>query len=441
MKPSTLRSSLLITSLTLVTFVAHAGDPKAVVHDADLPETTTARTMFPIPDYTGDLANRAALSGDWGGARTSLAKNNGIQFETKVSNYYQGVISGGTNDDWEYSGIAEYVFKFDSNQAGLWPGGFLFARGETFFGRGVNGNTGALLAANTHFALRLPADVGTYLPHIYYTQFVHEKAAIMFGKLDTLTGDMNSIAHVMGHNRFMNLGFNLNPLLLKGVPYSPLGAGILLLPSDKLILKFIALDTEGAINHSGFDTVFNGGTTYLAEANLKTNFFKQPGHQNIIGVYTDQKGNAVQQDPRIFLPRNSIKPNKTSESWAIAYNFEQYLISSPDRPGKGVGLFGRAGVSDGKANLMEHFLSTGIGGTSLIPSRENDRFGVGYYYLGLAGGRANLALGDSEQGVEIFYNIVPTPWCDLTINLQVIDPAVNNVDTATVLGFRGSISF
>jgi porin len=235
----------------------------------------------------------------------------------------------------------------------------------------------------------------------------------------------------------MNLAFNLNPLLLKGVPYSPLGAGILVFPTDKLMLKFIALDTEGAIDQSGFDTVFEGGTTYLGEAMVTTNFFDRPGHHNFIGLYTDQNGNAAQQDPRLFLPGGGVQPNTTSESWAFTYNFDQFIVADPNRPGHGWGIFGRAGVSDGKANLLENFYSIGLGGTA----RENDRYGVGYYYLDLADGRSNLLLGDSEQGVEVFYNLSPAPWCDFTVNLQMIDGAVNGVDDATVLGFRGTVRF
>ena len=393
--------------------------------------------MFPIPDYTGSFIDRAALTGDWGGARTSLAENGGVQIEANVYNYYQGVLDGGLSNDWEYSGVAEYIFKFDSNAAGLWPGGFLFARGETYFGEGINANTGGILATNTHYALRLLSDNGTYLPHIYYTQFLSPKTAVMVGKLDTTVGDINAFAHILGHNRFMNLGFNLNPLLLQGVPYSPLGAGILLLPTENLMVKFIALDTEGAINRSGFDTVFEQGTTYLGEAMVTTNFFNRPGQQTIIGLYSDQEADAAQQDPRLFLPAGAAESNRVSESWAITWNFDQYIVADPNRPGHGWGIFGRAGVSDGKANLLENFYSAGIGGTV----RDNDRFGVGYYYLNLASGHSEILLGDNEQGVEVFYNLAPAPWCDFTVNLQMIDGAVNGVDDATVLGFRGTVRF
>ena len=47
-----------------------------------------------------------------------------------------------------------------------------------------------------------------------------------------------------------------------------------------------------------------------------------------------------------------------------------------------------------------------------------------------------------ESGFEAFYNIAITPWLQLTPDIQVIRPAQEvtisgeNVDTATVLGFR-----
>lgn len=149
----------------------------------------------------------------------------------------------------------------------------------------------------------------------------------------------------------------------------------------------------------------------------------------------------MQQDPRLSLPGSSVVPATVSGSWAFTYNFDQYLVSNPDDPTKGWGLFGRFGVSDGKANLLKQFYSIGLGGKGLIPGRTVDRFGVGFYYVNLADDRSNIILRDSESGAEIFYNFIPTPWLQLTANLQIINGAVKDVDTSTVAGFRAKIIF
>lgn len=439
MEPKT--TVLTILTIGLAFSSASAGETVPAEAARPAPEPEQSFTLFPIPEYGGDLGVRAALTGDWGGSRTSLSKDAGLQFEVNAYNHYQGVVSGGSSHDWEYSGITDYIIKYDTGQGGLWPGGFLYARGQSYFGEGITGNTGGIVPVNTQFALRLPADSGTYLPHLYFTQFISPKTAFAFGKLDGTLGDTNAFAHAIGNNRFMNLAFNFNPVLLKTGPYAPLGASVMVFPTKDLALKFFAFDTEGQIDRAGFDTLFNGGTTFLGDATVTTNFFNQAGHHDFIYSYTNQDSNSVQQDPRLILPAGSVVPTDVSSSWAFTYNFDQYLVSHPDDPARGWGPFGRFGVSDGKANLIKEFYSVGLGGTGLIPGREKDRFGVGYYHLNLASDRSDLVLGNNENGMEIFYNLVPASWIELTANLQVIDGAVKNVDTATVVGFRGSITF
>ncbi|MEX0793626.1 MAG: carbohydrate porin [Pirellulaceae bacterium] len=77
---------------------------------------------------------------------------------------------------------------------------------------------------------------------------------------------------------------------------------------------------------------------------------------------------------------------------------------------------------------------------------QNDRFGVGYYYLGTSdeiGVFLQGALGTigDGQGAELFYNYEVTPWCHLTGNMQVLVPEVEDVDTALLIGLRAKIDF
>ena len=109
--------------------------------------TEAEATLFPIPDYKGDLWTRPRLTGDWGGLRTTLA-NKGLQFEIDTVHIFQHVTDPGKDRTGRYGGSADYTLKFDTGKAGLWPGGFLKLHGETSFGHGVNGSTGALSPVN-----------------------------------------------------------------------------------------------------------------------------------------------------------------------------------------------------------------------------------------------------------------------------------------------------
>ena len=128
------------------------------------------------------------------------------------------------------------------------------------------------------------------------------------------------------------------------------------------------------------------------------------------------------------------------------YNFDQYLVVDPCDPNRGWGLFGRAAISDGNPNPLHWFLSLGIGGSSPICGRERDSFGMGWYYIGLSdelGPIANRLLRPrDETGVELYYKATITDWCELTADVQVLEPAVRrNATTAVVAGLRGNIEF
>jgi len=98
-------------------------------------------------------------------------------------------------------------------------------------------------------------------------------------------------------------------------------------------------------------------------------------------------------------------------------------------------------MSDGKANLLHRFYSIGFGGTSIIPGRDADRFGIGYYYLELSDNRIGLLTDDAEHGAELFYNMILTPWLEIRADLKMINGAVSFTDTAVVGGQRARILF
>lgn len=439
---------ILLLTFILTAAGIHAQNP-AVPETESSSQSLTAgaaklkedATLFPVPEYDGPLSTRAALTGDWGGTRITLAKERGIQFSLDVHQFYQGIWDGGRDSRSDYNGSADYRLKFDSSAAGLWPGGFLEIHGETYWGSNVNGQTGAILPVNIDPSLNAPGGNGTYLSHVAYTQFLSEKLAFTIGKMDTTLGDSNRFAHGVGDQRFMNLGFSFNPVTVKNAPYSTLGAGVVWLPNKDLTLTLSIFDTDGRIDESGFDTIFNGNTTFAIELAMNTNFIAQPGRHTAGMSYSNKDFLSLEQDPRLSIPRSDGPLKKEDGSWALYYNFDQFLVSNPDDPSQGWGLFGRFGLSDGKANILHQFYSVGLGGVGIIPGRDRDRFGLGYYYLKLSNDRIGLLTDDSEQGIEVFYNIAITPWFEVSTDLQVVDGAGRFADTAVVGGLRARIVF
>ena len=133
-----------------------------------------------------------------------------------------------------------------------------------------------------------------------------------------------------------------------------------------------------------------------------------------------------------------------SGSWAFLYNFDQYIYQEQEDTTQGVGVFGRLGISDGKANPVDSFYSIGIGGKGVLPGRDQDRFGIGYFYTEYSDVPVLEALGiNNTQGVELFYNIEITPWLHITPDLQVIIKPGGRADrdVAIVYGIRAQMSF
>jgi porin len=412
---------------------------------SEVAEASEDGTLFPIPDYTGSIWERSALLGDWGGTRTALAER-GIQFELALTSIYQGVFDGGRDSDWDYAGSADYRLKLDFEKLGLWPGGFLQVNGESYFGDNVNRRTGALMPVNNDALWPLPGDDITALPSVVFTQFLADRFAVFAGKLDTTGSDLNEFAWGKGDERFMNLAFGLNPVTSLTSPYSTLGAGFMFVPDEESYISVSAYDPNGDPTESGFDSFFEDGVTIAAEGRSGTRFFDKRGHQLFGAAWSNKDFTSLEQDPRLLtsslLATGSAASGVQSEedSWAAWYNFDQYLIGGDD--GRGVGVFGRVGFADAKTNVAEQFYSLGLGGKGIIPGREDDSFGAGYYYLGYSDelpGR--LPRGDHEQGWELFYDAAVTPWMSIGADLQFVGSPLDGVDTAVVGGIRTQIRF
>jgi porin len=185
---------------------------------------------------------------------------------------------------------------------------------------------------------------------------------------------------------------------------------------------------------------------------MRTGFFDMTGHQLLGAVYSTREDfKSVNQI--ILDPRTPLVSTKTG-SWAVYYNFDQYLYQPDKGSDKGFGIFGRIGVSDGDPNFMRSFFSLGVSGKGLIPSRPNDVFGIGGYYLDINNPTLETPLGTTkflrdEYGFEAYYNFALTPWALLTPDIQVVRGALQHpiddrsraVDTAVVMGVRLRLVF
>lgn len=385
--------------------------------------------------YSGEIWTRSTLSGDWWGLRNEAAAK-GITLDMSLTQAAQGIVHGGKENGWQYGGgRGDITLHLDSQKLGLWPGGFLTLEAEGNFIpadkllKSINGRTGALMFVNSNQAYPMPAGDNFNLPALNFTQFLSPYFGVTIGKYATLTsnsGDMNEFAHGKGDTSFMNLAFNINPVLLTTVPYSTLGAGLIVLPTKdphRAVVSFLVLSSTGQASTSGFDDLSDDNLTFIGEGRVATDFFGLTGHQLFGALFSNRKFGSIDQSARFIFENGALDAKKGS--WNIHYNFDQFLYEPKKGSGEGIGIFGRFGASDGDPNFMHFFYSIGIGGKGVIPGRNRDRYGFGFYYIDVNNPKLQGLFRDKEllrdeYGFEAFYNVAITPWLRLTPDIQVV---------------------
>jgi porin len=420
-------SSSALAALLIGMSPLHGGDGKAVAPEDD-----------PFADR---------LLGDWGGARTSLQEH-GLSVDLEGVYTFQGVANGGAKrlgSDYGnvFSGRLNVVL--DTGKAGLWQGGFLTVRVEGRGGESVLARAATTSPVNNDALLPLiPGTINDEawgLTELTYVQFFSKKFAIMGGLINTDGGDANPIAGFLGSNDyFMNAGMSYSTVIAGSAPNASLGGGFVYLASEANEFKVVAMGTAETVGSNPFEDY--DGTTFLVEWDTKYKLGELPGGMTFSATYSvNQDRSNLTEDPRVliadFLAGEELTTDK--DAWTIMWNGYQYLSGDEKH---GWGLFGRFGVSDGNPSLIRWSAAGGIGGVGLIPGREKDRWGLGVFHQdftheGLIG-RTRL---DGETGGELFYNIAFPRGLNLTLDAQVVDSGLPDIDTVVVLGARVCVRF
>jgi len=380
------------------------------------------------------------MTGDWGGVRKQLS-DAGIDFQIGVTQVLQAHAFGGaeTNDGLKYSGSTDLTLTLDFGKMGLWKGGYLLLNAESKWGDGINPRIGTLIPVNMD-AIKPGAGEGCMftLSEWIYQQFLLDgKLILIAGKLDGARAfDKNAFANDE-RTQFLNVALRNNVVIPAFLPYTNIGAGFILKPTEWVTLTAAVADSEGGAKYTGFNTTFHGPThtTSINELAFHVKPFGQPGNYRVGFVWSSMEfpklvppspfretGPLVMKLLGPSLANRVVsllaKPNTSPDNVAIYLNFDQYLYTEPEDPTQGFGLFGRFGWARSDVNPVEFFYSIGVGGKGIIPGRDRDTFGIGYYYADLSNELPSFM--HKEAGVELFYNIELTPWCHVTPDLQII---------------------
>ncbi len=415
--------TLIIALLGSSSLALHAGEP------VKNPAVVTAPAADPF-------ANK--LTGDWGGVRSQLAER-GLSLDLEYTQFYQGLLSGDGNDDWDFGGRVDAFFNVDTGKLGLWQGGGLRTHAEYRYGdlRGRQG--GALWPVNTGATLPLGAGEQIVASSIYLTQSIGKNINLMVGKInavDLLASD--PFFGGWGIHRFQNVAFVAPPSGV--VPPTIMGA-IASIKTAPITWTFMAFDPKDRTNDYWPDDLFDDGVNLSLAATHVGKLAGRTTLYTLTGTYSTQDGANLGE---LLLPAD-LKTGNKDGSYNVSFQFSHYLKQHSAQPGDGWGLFVKGALADGNPNPIQQSIIGGIGGKGLFPSRRDDTFGIGYFYYNFSDelqDSLNALINlDDEQGLEVFYNVAVTPWFSIGGDLQVIDPAFGSNQVAIIAGLRATVSF
>jgi len=391
----------------------------------------------PAQDASAEcLCCREYLTGDMLGIRSGLAER-GVIADFDLTQFYQGVASGGAEQKDAYGGKLDYFFTFAQ--------GFVVLHAETRFGEDVILDAAGLAPVNMNLLYPGLENTTAITGLQFNVPLTHDQDWILsFGKVNTLDlFDMLYPQTGRGVDGFMNASTFLPLTVTRTIPLSFLGVGVLKMHEGQIQGGLLVYDSHNVPATSGFEDLFDNGANIAGLWRFFTEFGGLPGSHCFLG--SGATGEFTSLDPLdwSFIPGVGIVAPQETGSWSLLYILEQKLWADPSNERRNIGLLSQWGIADPKTNPYEWVCNVALQGQGLIACREQDTMGVAYFYSGLSGDFKGLLnpplLLNDLQGVELYYNLAITPWFHLTADLQFVEPARSTHDKAVVLGLRGKI--
>ena len=437
--------------------------------------------VFGLPGtVTGDLENRTQLTGDWGGARTDLARR-GYFFDMYSTSTFQDVKSGGIKTGSAFVQNTQLSLNLDTERAGFWPGGLFHFTVQSRYGSlpDKTFTVGSYVPQYTGFVEPGPLFANNTFPSEYYLAQAFSKTfSAVIGKIsDVFIPDQTLFGNSYKYY-FANFNLNKNPMTTNFYNPTAWAALGVWTPSESLAIGGGVLDPNSKSDNfatNAFDKV-NLYLTAIASykvAGLPGQFSPAFNWSNKpkIDLGSPFAPLAPTQVPQAvgvlfgLAPTEGLQVNYKQNSEFLIANFSQYLYVQDDaaeiaaklksgQPLRGVGVFGRFGFAPENANPVTRDASVALFGHGLFDSRPYDSFGVGYYYNKISGDLKNtigqLTAGTAsvgnERGMEIFYDFAITPAIRLIASYQhTWDPLIAQVATkqnsASVVLTRLNVAF
>lgn len=407
------------------------------------------------------------MTGDWGGLRTKLV-DRGVHLQAGYIGEVIGNASGGRRAGAIYEGLFETAVRVDTENAGLWKGGTfqvssLFPHGQGFSERYV----GDLLTASN-----IEAYESWRLYDLWYEHGFGEKLSVRVGQF---TAD-EEFAYTEAGANFLNSGFgwpafisantiNTAPAFFVAAPGLRLNLDV----SRELFVRMAVFDGDTFDNPAGDPRPNGSGTRFelggdqgffgIAEMGYRWNQIAREGgfpggYKFGMWAHSGEFESNFQDENREPFVVSGREPRVHSKNFGLYAAVEQMLWRETEE--QGLYGFARAGAGPEDRSFFELVVDGGIVWRGIIPTRDEDAFGVGAIYARISkdihraemldattNGTVYEKFSTHETVLEAFYTVQLAKWWMVQPDVQwIIHPGGSGaVADAVVVALRTELVF
>jgi len=413
------------------------------------------------------------MLGDCVGVRKLLC-DRGVVFFGGYTSEVWGNTTGGLERGSVYTGMLDFGVNLDLEKAVGWKGASISTTWLWLSGKDASAD----LTGNFMTVSNIAGFNTLRMYQMWFQQnLLEDKISLRAGQLaadaEFVTSDYAGT--------FINGTFGWPPFLYMntpeggpGYPMGTLGARLAIKPVDWLTFQTAAFQGNvfaQDVNRHGFRWNLNSDNGYFfineaqfrwnhrdAETGLPGQFkagawfqsgqFTNPGNGDSV---TGDCGFYAIVDQMLYRepsPAGPVFAGKDGKS-AVDGKASKTVAPVEQKSDQGLGWFGRAGFGPQDRNYIGFYFDTGLTYKGLIPSRDNDKLGVGFGYAQLSRGAQQQAIDSGSVGVgaemviECTYQAQITKWLSVQPDLQfIVNPGGNqDLGNALVIGARAAITF
>ncbi|MCX8043636.1 MAG: carbohydrate porin [Desulfobacterota bacterium] len=377
--------------------------------------------------FTGDH-----FSNNFWSLHDTLKENYGLIFEiVSLQDFFWNTHGGiKTHDSGEYPRLIGFYFELDTEKAGLWRNGTLFASFEIARGHSPTERS----VGDWQWLSNIDGENINQISELWYRHgFFDDRLWIKLGKMEG-NYDFSSIEYGLEFIH-SSAGYVLT-IPMVTYPDQDWGAVIGTRPLDWFSMNFGVY--QGDINGSRSlgHTIGNlRGPMVIGEPTFHYTVAGKPGSLGIGGWWNGRRFEAYHEQ------RYRHRFHGKSAGWYVT--LEQTLWrENPQTEGceQGIGLFAQYGWAPKDRSEVEDALSIGLQWTGALPGRDEDALGLGAFTVWFS----DKAGFDEryETAFEFFYKAQVFGWLAVKPDMQyIVNPGGTKRDNALALGGRLEIVF